>query len=87
MHYHKVICQSCGYFFQRPINHSHLHHMVHGNLRNVIFAVEHEEFDIYGREYTSMESSVAQMHNMHCKAQGRGHIHLNHCPSYDNFIG
>lgn len=53
-------------------------------MRNVIFASEHEEFDIQGRKYTWGESGVAEMCNMHCKAQGRGHIHFIHCPMHDN---
>lgn len=84
VHYCKVRCQACVYFCQRSINHSGLHHMVHGNMRNAIFAAEHEEFDIQGRKYTWGESGVAETCSMHCKAQGWGHIHLIHCPMYDN---
>jgi len=32
------------------------------------------------------QSGVAEMCNMHCKAQGRGHVHLIHCPMNDNCI-
>ena len=31
VHYCKVRCQACGYFCQKPINYSGLHHTVHGS--------------------------------------------------------
>jgi hypothetical protein len=83
VHHCKVRCQACGYFCREPINHSGLHNTVHGNMRKVNFASDQEEFDIQGRKYTWGESGVAEMCNMHCKAQGRGHIHLIPCPMND----
>ena len=84
MRYCKVRCQACGYFCQRPINHYGSHHTVHGNMRTVDFASDQEEFDIQGRKYILGEFGVAEMCNMHCKEQGRGHIHLIYYPMNNN---
>ncbi|GLJ12793.1 hypothetical protein SUGI_0197940 [Cryptomeria japonica] len=83
VHYCNLRCEACGYFCQRPINHSGLHNTVHGNMRHVNFVSDREEFDINGRQYACGESGIAEMCNMHCKAQGRGHIHLIRCPVND----
>ncbi|KAH9320477.1 hypothetical protein KI387_015116 [Taxus chinensis] len=83
VHFCNVRCEACGYFCQRPINHTGLHNTVHGNMRHVNFVSDREEFDISGRQYTCGESGMAEMCNMHCKAQGRGHIHLICCPVND----
>ena len=40
VHYCKVRCQSCGYFCQRPINHSGSHNTVHGNMRTINFSLD-----------------------------------------------
>ena len=45
-----------------------------------IFASDCEEFVIQGRKYTWEEYGVTEMCNMHCNAQGQGHIHLIHYP-------
>eukprot|EP01018_Ginkgo_biloba_P007841 Gb_06198 [translate_table: standard] len=83
VHYCMVRCEACGYFCQRPMFHAGLHHTVHGNMRNVRFTSDREEFDIQDRKYTWGESGLAEMCNMHCKAQGRGHVHLIRCPGYE----
>ena len=54
-------------------------------MRTANFASDQEEFDIQGRKYIWGESGFADMCNMHCKAQGRGHIHLIYFPMNDNF--
>ncbi|GLJ12791.1 hypothetical protein SUGI_0197900 [Cryptomeria japonica] len=83
VHYCNVRCEACGYFCQKPINHAGLHNTVHGNMRHVNFVSDREEFDISGRQYSCGESGIAEMCNMHCKSQGRGHIHLIRCPVND----
>lgn len=83
VHHCNARCQACGYFCPKPIDHTGLHNTGHGNMRNVNFASDQEEFDIQGRKYVWGESSVAEMCNLHCKAQGRGHIHLIPSPMND----
>jgi hypothetical protein len=80
IHYCETRCHSCGYFCQLPIDHPGLHNTVHGNMRNVKFISESEEIDIDDRKYAWGETGLAEMCNMHCKKQGRGHIHLVPCP-------
>ncbi|CAM6093207.1 unnamed protein product [Calypogeia fissa] len=81
VHFCETRCHQCGYFCTRPIEHSGLHSTTHGNMRDVNFVSESEEIDIQDRKYAWGESGVAEMCQMHCKAQGRGHIHLIHCPA------
>ncbi|GLJ34389.1 hypothetical protein SUGI_0691410 [Cryptomeria japonica] len=79
VHYCDTRCQSCGYFCQLPIDHSSLHDTVHGNMRNATFISEGEDIDIQDRKYKWGELGEAEMCNMYCKKQGRGHIHLVPC--------
>ncbi|XP_057849508.2 uncharacterized protein LOC131060346 [Cryptomeria japonica] len=80
VHYCDTRCQTCGYFCQLPIDHSGLHDTVHGNMKNVRFISEGEDIDIENRKYKWGELGEAEMCNMFCKKQGRGHIHLVPCP-------
>jgi hypothetical protein len=48
-------------------------------MRNVNFVSEDKDFEIGNCEYTQGDSGVAEMCKVHCKAQGRGHIHLLPC--------
>eukprot|EP01018_Ginkgo_biloba_P017610 Gb_37646 [translate_table: standard] len=84
LHYCDTRCQSCGYFCHLPMDHPGLHNTVHGNMRNARFISDTQEIDIHGRKYTWGESGLAEMCNMHCKAQGRGHIHLVPCPEFND---
>lgn len=87
VHYCDTRCQSCGYFCQLPFDHSGLHDTVHGNMKNVRFISEGEDIDIEDRKYKWGETGEAEMCNMYCKKQGRGHIHLVTCLSSDKCTG
>ncbi|GLJ34364.1 hypothetical protein SUGI_0690960 [Cryptomeria japonica] len=87
VHFCLTRCQSCGYFCHHPINHSGLHDTVHGNMRNVRFVSEEEDIDIIDRKYKRGEKGIAEMCNMFCKKQGRGHIHLVPCPGSSKCTG
>ncbi|GLJ34377.1 hypothetical protein SUGI_0691170 [Cryptomeria japonica] len=82
-----IRCLSCGYFCQLPIDHLGLHDTVHGNMKNVRFISEGEDFDIEDRKYKWGETGEAEMCNMYCKKQGRGHIHLVTCPGSGKCTG
>ncbi|GLJ33821.1 hypothetical protein SUGI_0679980 [Cryptomeria japonica] len=49
-------------------------------MRNVRFISEGEDIDIQDRKYKWGVTGIAEMCNMYCKKQGRGHIHLVPCP-------
>lgn len=46
VHHCNARCQACRHFCPKPIDHTGLHNIVHGNMRNVIFASNQEIFDI-----------------------------------------
>ena len=52
-------------------------------MKDVHFVSESEEIDIMDRKYAWGESGQAEMCMMHCKNQGRGHIHLIPCLSHE----
>ncbi|GLJ30453.1 hypothetical protein SUGI_0602770 [Cryptomeria japonica] len=87
VHYCGTRCQSCGYFCQLPIDHSGLHDTVHDNMKNVRFISEGEDIDIQDHKYKWGETGEAEMCNMYCKKQGRGHIHLVTCPGSGRCTG
>ncbi|KAH9289231.1 hypothetical protein KI387_033348 [Taxus chinensis] len=80
VHYCDTRCQACGYFCRHPMGHLGLHETTHGNMRNVRFISEEEDIDIKDRKYKWGEKGEAEMCNMYCRKQGRGHIHLIPCP-------
>ncbi|KAL3698230.1 hypothetical protein R1sor_012306 [Riccia sorocarpa] len=80
VHFCETRCPSCGYFCDRLFGHSGLHRTTHGNMREKKFVAESEDIDILDRKYKWGESGIAEMCNMYCKAQGRGHVHLIPCP-------
>ncbi|GLJ33423.1 hypothetical protein SUGI_0672620 [Cryptomeria japonica] len=82
VHYCDTKCQGCGYFCQLPINHHGLHDTVHGNMKNVRFSSENENIEIQDRKYKWGETGDAEMCDVYCRKQGRGHIHLILCPEY-----
>lgn len=61
------------------MNHTGLHNTTHGNMADVNFVSEEEDIDILDRKYSWGESGLAEMCMLHCKNQGRGHIHLIPC--------
>ena len=80
-HFCDVRCHACGYFCNLPIGHIGDHNTNHGNMKHVYFVAESEEIEIHDRKYAWGESGGAEMCNMHCKSQGRSHIHLIPCLS------
>lgn len=82
-HFCEVQCPNCGYFCTRRFGHDGLHETTHGNMKKVSFAAELEEIDIGERLYAWGESGIAEICQMHCKAMGRGHVHLVKCPKND----
>ncbi|GLJ34388.1 hypothetical protein SUGI_0691360 [Cryptomeria japonica] len=83
VHYCDTRCQACGYFCRRPVGHLGLHETTHGNMRNVRFISEEEDIDIKDRKYKWGEKGEAEMCNMYCRKQGRGHIHLVPCKGFE----
>ncbi|KAL2635735.1 hypothetical protein R1flu_007214 [Riccia fluitans] len=81
VHFCDIKCPACGYFCTEPIGHAGLHNTVHGNMRNTTFFSDSEKIETVDRTYAWGESGAAEMCNMHCKKQGRGHLHLVLCPS------
>ncbi|GLJ34396.1 hypothetical protein SUGI_0691530 [Cryptomeria japonica] len=53
-------------------------------MRNARFISEEEDINIEGRKYIWGEKGMAEMCNMFCRKQGRGHIHLIPCPKTSN---
>ena len=73
-----------GYYCSLEIGHyendGSFHDCVHGNMRNTIFYATEETVDTgAGREYKVGDSGTAEMCNIFCERQGRGHIHLEIC--------
>lgn len=85
VHLCDVRCPLCGYFCHHPKGHAGLHDTAHGNMRNVHFASESPEIDILDSKYAWGESGMAEMCQIHCKARGRGHIHLRKCLQNEPF--
>ncbi|KAL3686193.1 hypothetical protein R1sor_004215 [Riccia sorocarpa] len=81
VHFCDIKCPACGYFCTEPIDHPGLHNTVHGNMRGTTFSAESEKIELEDRKYEWGDSGAAEMCNMHCKKQGRGHIHMVFCPS------
>ncbi len=79
-------CPACQYFCHLPYQHAGLHDTAHGNMRTVNFVSEDKDFEIGNREYTQGDSGVAEMCKVHCKAQGRGHIHFLPCQKHKNML-
>ncbi|XP_057831411.1 uncharacterized protein LOC131042113 [Cryptomeria japonica] len=84
VHYCDTKCEACGYFCRLPLGHPGLHKTVHGNMRNTRFISEEEDINIGDRKYKWGEKGEAEMCNMFCRKQGRGHIHLVPCPKTSN---
>ncbi|EFJ31667.1 hypothetical protein SELMODRAFT_408444 [Selaginella moellendorffii] len=87
IHFCPVRCQGCGYFCNLAIGHRGLHDTTHGNMTDKFFASETEEVDILDRKYSWGESGAAEMCMMHCKARGRGHVHLAVCERNKSVFG
>ncbi|MCO5596633.1 hypothetical protein L7F22_050700 [Adiantum nelumboides] len=80
VHFCDQRCPACDYYCELPSGHAGLHKTVHGNMRKMKFVSEVDEIDVLDRKYARGESGVAEMCNLHCKALGRGHVHLIPCP-------
>ncbi|GLJ34369.1 hypothetical protein SUGI_0691060 [Cryptomeria japonica] len=87
VHFCETRCPSCGGYCHLPIDHLGLHDTVHGSMRNVRFISEGENIDIENRKYKWGETGEAEMCNIYCKKQGRGHIHLVPCPGSGKCTG
>ena len=79
-----VSCESCGYFCQLKFGHysqsGTFHDCVHGNMRNTKFYASDDVVDTGdGRTYRVGDAGKAEMCNIFCERQGRGHIHLEYC--------
>lgn len=77
-------CDTCGYYCDKEIGHyerdGSFHDCVHGNMRNTIFYATEEIVDTgANRKYRVGDSGTAEMCNIFCERQGRGHIHLELC--------
>ncbi|EFJ05272.1 hypothetical protein SELMODRAFT_431728 [Selaginella moellendorffii] len=79
VHFCVSTCEGCGYFCHLPIGHPGLHDTVHDNMTQRTFVPESEEVEVGGRKYEWGDTGAAEMCMMHCKARGRGHIHLAVC--------
>ena len=79
VHFCEERCGGCEYVCTLPEGHSGAHDTTHGNMRSKRFSSEAEEIDLGSRKYVWGESGVAEMCNLHCKARGRGHVHLIEC--------
>ena len=79
VHFCEERCSGCAYVCTLPQGHSGAHDTTHGNMRSKRFASEAEEIDLGSRKYVWGESGVAEMCSLHCKARGRGHVHLIEC--------
>ena len=79
MHFCEERCSGCEYICTLPVGHMGLHSTTHGNMKSRQFASESEEINLGSRKYVWGESGVAEMCNLHCKARGRGHVHLKQC--------
>ncbi|GLJ33418.1 hypothetical protein SUGI_0672550 [Cryptomeria japonica] len=51
-------------------------------MKNVRFSSENENIEIQDRKYKWGETGDAEMCDVYCRKQGRGHIHLILCPEY-----
>lgn len=78
-HYCNASCPQCEYVCTLPHGHQGLHETGHGSMKKTHFAGEAPDIDILDRKYAWGESGQAEMCGMHCRVQGRGHIHLRHC--------
>lgn len=72
-------CKACGYYCSQPVHHTGKHDTAHGNMTSARFVSEEEDIDIADRKYAWGDSGMAEMCMLHCKAQGRGHVHLAIC--------
>lgn len=78
-HHCSVTCPQCDYVCTLTFGHQGLHETSHGSMKKTRFVAESSEIDLQDRKYEWGESWQAEMCGMHCRVQGRGHIHLSRC--------